>query len=216
MSSAFSSEVTKPLLVLACVLALSSCYSIDGQPSAEVSPTASTGTAPSTDTVRQTDAHGRPLPFNTAFPRRWSNGNDGTTYEPCTAATESILIANNLDPSSARDAAAADHQTARGCIWSLSDRRLASLSQFVGNQSDLDTYKQMNAQFVAWRADISMSGRRVAVATTPSIPECATFVRSGDAIVVSDLTISIDAPPIDEICDKAIAFTRATIDQMPE
>ncbi|MCM3894057.1 MULTISPECIES: DUF3558 family protein [Gordonia] len=216
MSSAFSSGVTKTLLLSACLFTLSSCYSVDGQPRAEFSPTSSIGATPSTNTIRQTDDHGRSLPFSTKFPRRWSNGNDGTTYEPCTAATESILIANSLDPRSARDAAAADHQTARGCMWSLSDRNLASLSQFVGNQPDLDTYKQMNAQFVTWRADISMSGRRVAVSTTPSIPECTTFVRSGDAIVVTDLSISIDAPPINEICDKAIAFTRATIDQMPE
>ncbi len=216
MSSPFSSGVTKTLLLLACVLTLSSCYSVDGQPSAEFSPTASTGGTPSKNTIRQTDDHGRSLPFDTIFPRRWSNGNDGTTYEPCTAATESILIANSLDPRSAQDAAAADHQTARGCMWSLSDRRHASLSQYVGNQPDLDTYKQMYAQFVTWRADISMSGRRVAVSTTPSIPECTTFVRSGDALVITDLSIYIDAPPIDEICNRTITFTRTTIDQMPE
>lgn len=216
MSSPFSSGVRRTVLLLACVFTLSSCYSVDGKPSAEFSPTASTGVTPSTNTVRQTDAHGRSLPFSTIFPRRWSNGNDGTTYEPCTAATESILIANNLDPSSARDAAAADHQTARGCVWSLIDREHASLSQFVGNQSDLDTYKQTNSQFVTWRADISISGRRVAVATNPALSECGTLVRSGDAIVFTDLTVHVDAPSLDEICNRVIAFTRATIDQMPE
>ena len=216
MRSPFSSGVRRTVLLLACVFTLSSCYSVDGQPSAEFSPTASTGVTPSTNTIRQTDDHGRSLPFSTIFPRRWSNGNDGTTYEPCTAATKSILIANNLEPFSARDAAAADHQTARGCVWSLIDREHASLSQFVGNQSDLDTYKQTNSQFVTWRADISISGRRVAVATNPSLSECGTLVRSGDAIVFTDLTVHVNAPSLDEICNRVIAFTRATIDQMPE
>ncbi len=63
---------------------------------------------------------------------------------------------------------------------------------------------------------MSLIGRRVAVATSKSIPECTTFVRSGEAIVVTNLSVYLDSPPLDEICEKVIAFTRATIDQIPE
>lgn len=216
MRSVFSSGATSLLLTLALALTLSSCRTVEGRPTAESLPAGSTAHSPAADSIRQTDAQGRALPFTTVFPRRWSNGNDGTTYEPCTSASASILVANNLDPQSARDAAAADHQTARGCVWSLSDREHAALSQYVGNQPDLDTYKQINAQFLDWRVDMSLIGRRVAVATSKSIPECTTFVRSGEAIVVTNLSVYLDSPPLDEICEKVIAFTRATIDQIPE
>ena len=217
MRYVFSSVAPKILLTIALTLILSSCLSVEGEPTPEsLRPALNDRHASATNDIRQTDAQGRALPFETAFPRRWSNGNDGTTYEPCTAATTTILTDSRLDPQSARDAAAADHQTARGCVWSLSDREYADLSQYVGNQPDLDVYKQMNARFMNWSDDISLINRRVAVATARSIPECTTFVRSGEAIVVTNLSISINPPPIDEICDKAIAFTRATIDQIPE
>ncbi|MGV9478297.1 DUF3558 family protein [Gordonia aichiensis] len=210
-----SLHVALTAIVAILVLSSTSCNAVEGTPIA----TAEDSTFSSTTSPigpRQTDAKGRPLPFSTRFPQRWSKGNDGTSYEPCTAATSAILVANGLDPSSARDAAAADHQTARGCNWSFVDRRLATLSQIVGNQPKLDVYKKNNSTSVAWMSDISAADRRVAVGVTPSISECATFVQSGSAIVVTSAMFVHNPPPIAEICDKAIAFTRATIDQMPE
>ncbi|MFT4127988.1 MAG: DUF3558 domain-containing protein, partial [Gordonia sp. (in: high G+C Gram-positive bacteria)] len=41
--------------------------------------------------MRQTDDQGRRLPFDTEFPQRWSDGNDGTSYEPCTALSPDRL-----------------------------------------------------------------------------------------------------------------------------
>ena len=168
------------------------------------------------ETVRQIDAEGRALPFTTTFPRRWNTGNDGTSYEPCTSATTDILRDAGLDPLSVKDAATVDFQTARGCKWKYSDRRLASLSQTVGNSSDLSTYKRDQSTAVTWNNDIRMNGRLVAVSTEPDGRICDTYVESGTAIVVTSAYFNHDRPPLDQICDKAIAFTRATIDQMPE
>ena len=66
--------------------------------------------------ARQTDDHGRDLPFRVTNPRRWNDQNDGTTFEPCTGLTEEILRELMIDPSSAEDAETSDAAT-RGCRW---------------------------------------------------------------------------------------------------
>ena len=214
--SAFHALSTMGVFVLS-ILAISGCTQVNVVPGR---PTAAAATpAESTDSstiVRQTDDAGRHLPFTTTFARRWSNGNDGTTYEPCTAATTEILSTNHLDPDSVKDAAIADHQTARGCRWSTNAYESAYLSQIVGNQPQLDIYKQRQDGFVAWLPDIAMGDRRAAVGSSPSATDCTTFVQSGEAIIATRASVNISPPPINKLCDKAIAFTRATIDQMPE
>lgn len=166
--------------------------------------------------IRQTDEEGRRLPFTTVFPRRWSNGNNGTTYEPCTAADTAILDAAGLEPSSVKDAAIADQQTARGCRWTFTNREFMSLTQIVGNSDPLEQYKLEAPQSFEWRDDIYIDKRKVAVGAVPDLGECTALTQSGTAIVFTRVSNYGESPPISEICDKAIAFTRATIDQMPE
>lgn len=195
--------------------ASSACVRVPGYPNAATS-VADSGPSDATAKVRQNDDAGRRLPFTTRFPRRWSNGNDGTTYEPCTAASSTVLDELSLEPSSVRDAAIADHQTARGCRWSFTIPNYSSLTQIVGNQPPLDIYKARYAKSFDWRPETLIDGRRVVVGSSPDRFDCATFLQSKDAIVITRVSTLDKPPPISEICDKAIAFTRATIDQMPE
>lgn len=98
----------------------------------------------------------------------------------------------------------------------MNDHESAYLSQIVGNQPQLDTYKQRQDGIVKWMPDIAIGDRRAALGSSPSATDCTTFVPSGEAIVATRASVNISPPPINEICDKAIAFTRATIDQMPK
>ncbi|WP_083835903.1 DUF3558 family protein [Gordonia otitidis] len=203
------------LTLLLATAATCGCQT-SGSPKAELTAENLLVSTEVSSSIRQTDAGGRTLPFTTKFPRRWNSGNDGTPYEPCTAATTGILRDTGLEPNSVEDAAAADFQTARGCRWRFVDTRLASLSQTVGNSADLDAYKRRHSSSVSWHDDLAVSGRIVAVSTEPDQRVCDTYVQTGSAIVVTTTHFSYKPPPISEICDKAIAFTRATIDQMPE
>ena len=204
-------------VLLVSVFAVGGCSQVGvvpGEPtSAAATPSESSDASAG---VRQTDDAGRRLPFTTVFPRRWSNGNDGTTYEPCTAADISTLQAAGLDPLSVKDAAIADHQTARGCSWSYTGSNLHSITQIVGNNGPLREYKIENSTSFVWRSDTSINMRFVAVGSYPQLGECTAMVDSGSAIVFTRMSAYSDPPPINEICDKAIAFTRATIDQIPE
>ncbi|UEA60887.1 DUF3558 domain-containing protein [Gordonia otitidis] len=167
-------------------------------------------------TVRQSDDSGQNLPFATRFPRRWNSGNDGTPYEPCTAADSTLLETAGLQASSVKDAASVDFQTARGCTWDYKDYELASLSQTVGDSRGLDVYKQNRRTDTTWLGDIEVSTRPVALGVSRDETGCGTYLESGNSIVATSALFIYKPPPISEICDKAIAFTRATIDQMPE
>ncbi|MGV9827882.1 DUF3558 family protein [Gordonia sp. NPDC003429] len=162
--------------------------------------------------IRQTDDSGRHLPFDTAFPDRWNTGNDGTTYEPCTAATDSILNSADLDPSTARDAAAANNQTIRGCEWRYIGNNSGLLSQYVANAQALSEYKPRQSGIIEWFPDESVAGRQVAVGTLGGSDECTAIVVSGRAHVATSVTIPFSPPPLADICAKAVDFTRATID----
>lgn len=202
------------MAVLAGVLLLSGCVT---EGTAQPAPTGDViRSMPSTPPgIRQTDDNGVKLPFTTTFPRRWNSGNDGTAYEPCNGASPEALKDSGLDVSSAEDAAAADFQTARGCVWKYKEHEYATLSQTVGNADGLNAYKEQYSVSVRWQGETSLGGRRVAIGGAPGGKTCETFVASGSAIVITSAYFPASAPPIDEICDKAIAFTRATIDQMP-
>ncbi|MGV9669225.1 DUF3558 family protein [Gordonia sp. NPDC003504] len=198
-------------LVLCGALALvSGC----GDPT-ELSESSAVPTMVTTELIRQTDDVGNELPFRTSYPNRWNNLNDGSSYEPCTALTSQQLASLELIAESAADIALADRQTARGCKWEFSDLRLAHISQIVGNGPDLPTYKSKQASTVQWQPDSEIAGRSVAIGTEPSSNSCTAYVRSGTAIVATGAAIPINPPPTPEICAKALAFTRATIDKMP-
>lgn len=171
-----------------------------------------------TPTIRQTDDAGRPLPFRTVFPNRWSTNNDGTSYEPCTSVTDAVLTSQGLDPSSARDAASVDHQTVRGCQWAIANTRRSSVSQHVGNMAgsrsgSLDDYKAFNDDFM-WFPDQIIDGRTVGLFSLGA-DDCATIVVSGRAFVFTDATLDRDDASVAENCRVALAFTRATISQIP-
>jgi hypothetical protein len=165
--------------------------------------------------VRQTDDAGKRLPFVTTFPNRWSSNNDGTPYEPCTAATPAVLAESGLDPTSASDAAKADFQTLRGCEWKFTDGNLASLSQYVGNGPSLEQYKKGREPFSEFLPDTSIDGRR-ALLQPLGRRMCTTIVQSRSAQVLTTVTIVSDPPPISSICDLALEFARETINQIPE
>lgn len=177
-------------------------------------------TSSSASGIRQVDANGTHLPFDTRHDRRWSAGNDGTRYEPCTALDEGELAALSVDPESAADAAGTNGQTLRGCKWRYTSTDFGdrwNLSQFVGNSPGLDFAKNRRSGGInEWLPDVSIAGRQVGVHIYTTGTQCDTYVQSGGASVITMVThYGQNQPPISEICDRALAFTRATIGKMP-
>ena len=90
-----------------------------------------------------------------------------------------------------------------------------SVMQTLANSEGLESYKLKRARD-RWHNDMTISGRRVGVASVDELSECETYVQSGGAgvgtLVIHRGVVSV---PIDEVCDRAIAFTKATIDKMP-
>ncbi|NNG98907.1 DUF3558 family protein [Gordonia araii] len=167
---------------------------------------------------------GSPTPVSTAqksahpgaFPNRVNPGNDGSSYEPCAEANRNDLEQLGWEWSTRRDAALVDKQTARGCVWKDSSAGSRwTLSQVVGNSPSLTAYRRTNSDF-DWQPDQTVGGRTVAVYVMDS-STCVTRVQSQRAGVNTIVSYnSLPAPPISEICSRAIAFTRATISRMPE
>ena len=168
--------------------------------------------------IRQTDDLGRTLPFKTVFAHRWSDNNDRTTYEPCTAVTSGVLESLDLDPNSVRDAAAVDYQTVRGCRWKFHDGPYTFLAQHVGNMNTgVTNVAQYKANFrdFRWFPGLRISGREVGVMSI-GVDNCGTITASGGAFVFTQVGIGSDTLEVSENCRRAIAFTRATIDQIPK
>ncbi|MFT4125406.1 MAG: DUF3558 family protein, partial [Gordonia sp. (in: high G+C Gram-positive bacteria)] len=116
------------------------------------------------------------------------------------------------------DAASANHQTVRGCDWEYresSGRNDAGVSQMVGNSPGLAHYKRKYATTYDFQPDVTVGGRTAALGYGDFRDSCSTIVESGNAVVITTATIFTDPPPIAQLCEKAIEFTRATIDQMP-
>lgn len=151
-----------------------------------------------------------------SFRRRTNPGNDGSTYEPCDALSVQAAKSLGIDPSSIKDTAVVDGQTARGCFWRYSppESRNLFLTQSVSNSPSPTAYKSKQ-RTNTWRADMTIESRAISVFET-STNTCGTYVQVERAgvITVAQFTSTL-SPPIDEICDRAIAFTRATIDKMP-
>ncbi|MEZ5210681.1 DUF3558 family protein [Gordonia sp. (in: high G+C Gram-positive bacteria)] len=170
--------------------------------------------------IRQTDARGRHLPFDTKHPHRWNGGNNGTTYEPCTDVGSKELVALGVDASTVRDAAGTDGQTLRGCVWIVRSSDGGSdwsISQIVGNSPTLAMDKRRKSTPIdVWLPDVNLDGRVVGVHRTRSGLNCDTYVQSGGAAVNTiALHLGSPHPAPEEICAKAIEFTRATIGKMP-
>lgn len=167
--------------------------------------------------IRQVDDLGRRLPFTTTFPNRWSRNNDGTTYEPCTALSAEALQSLHLNPGTASDAAIADGQTVRGCRWLYRDNSSHRLGQHVGNMNGgvtgISDYKLQYNDFT-WFPDLTIGGRRVGLFSLGR-DACDTLVESGTAFVFTNVALGRSDDDVTENCDRAIAFTRATIDLMP-
>lgn len=201
-----------PLYVgITSALALASC-SVTGEPVPQVDQPYSP--APTT-AIRQTDDQGKKLPFSTKFPDRWSDNNDGTSYEPCTAVAGSTLRQFDLDPTSASDVAVANHQTARGCNWKFANDRANSISQFVGNGPSLDEYRTRNADF-EFLPDVQIEGRQVLRYRIFGDDQCAATIQSGKSQVLTIAYLYRNTPPREQLCDTAVNFLRATIEKIPK
>ncbi|WP_431840563.1 DUF3558 family protein [Gordonia hongkongensis] len=199
-------------LALVCT---TGCTTVTGEPIAGTPGPTSTA-APS---VRQTDGAGRNLPFATEFANRWNINNDGSTYEPCTQVSDDVIRKFGLDPSSVRDVAASDFQTARGCNWKLIQDGRSSIAQFVANilrpNEGLTGHKTLNRAGTTWLPDIELEGRRVLVESM--MPgECTVYVQSGTAVVITSVTrLGFHRPATEVVCNEATDFLRATIGEIP-
>lgn len=193
--------------IILLVVLTSACHQ-EGRPIAE------TG-------IRQVDAEGNRLPFNTTHANRWSRANDGTPYEPCTALTGAELSSLGIDPRSAKDAAGTNGQTARGCDWDYYGSASAGhwkLSQIVGNSPSLDNDKRVRSGGRNhWLDEHTVGGRIVGLHYISPNISCDSYVQSQTAAVTTlVMYIGIEEQPVSALCDRAIAFTKATIDRMPE
>lgn len=159
------------------------------------------------------------LPFDTTFTKRWNGANDGTAYEPCTALSNEEFADLGVSPDSVSDAAGTDGQTARGCKWHYGDSASGSrwvVIQIVGNSSGLAAEKRrVAAPANRWLPDLNLGGRPVGVHFREAGGNCETYVQSGAAAVSTIVTTHDDRAAASEICDRAIAFTKATIHKIP-
>ncbi|MBY4574954.1 hypothetical protein ACN94_15400 [Gordonia paraffinivorans] len=203
-------------IAIAIVPLAGGCAAELGQPQAELSTTRSPLEKAA---IRQTDDAGNRLPFDTDFPNRWSGNNDGTTYEPCTQVPFEVVDHFGLDRQSIADVAASDHQTARGCEWRFANDPRSTLAQFVGNlvrpSAGLSGHKELNRAGTTWLPDASIAGRRV-LRESAMPGDCAVYVQSGTALVITTVTrMGLNPPPSERVCGEALDFLRATINQIP-
>ena len=199
-----------PLLAAAAMLC-AGC-AVTGVPVATPEPASPSTQTP---TIRQTDNARQRLPFDTQFPDRWSSNNNGTPYEPCTAVSADTLRRFNLDPTTAKDAAVANHQTIRGCDWEFVDTRSDSLVQTVGNGPSLGEYRAKNESAFIFLPDTTVNGRRVLRFAIGESSECSAAVQSGTAQVITTVFVFENEPPRDQLCEIPVNFLRATIDKIP-
>lgn len=131
--------------------------------------------------------------------------------------TPDLAVKVGIDITSTKDAATVSGQTLRGCRWDYEGTELTgwTASQVVANFAGLQAYKEDNSTF-SWRPDIELNGRQIGVASMNSF-NCFTYMQSRDSGVVTEVMyIGEPKPPLDEICQRAIDLTKATIDKIPE
>ncbi|WP_414975314.1 DUF3558 family protein [Gordonia sp. (in: high G+C Gram-positive bacteria)] len=155
------------------------------------------------------------LPFS-APSNRVNDRSDGTTYEPCVALSSRELLQLGIAPASVKDAAGTPGQSMRGCEWlSANPQDSWAVSQIVINSSGLADYKR-KYRGDRWSSDEELDGRPVGLTSNAEMEECTTYVQSSNAGVVTVSSAQGRShPPVDEICQRAIEFTRATIGRMP-
>jgi len=194
--AATTTVVGTSLLTLLTTMFLVGCSPTSLAPSHRSSSTSTTSIAP------------------TEFPHRVNPGNDGTSYEPCDTP-EHVVASLGWSSVSKRDSATVDKQTARGCAWDdVKQGSVWGLSQIVGNSPSLAAYRQSNSLF-NWLSDLRVDGRQVNIFLMDQ-STCVTRVQSRGAGVNTIVGyVGVPAPPTSQICDRAIAFTRATISRMP-
>lgn len=82
-----------------------------------------------------------------------------------------------------------------------------------GGDTGISDYKSRYSDFT-WFPDLNISGRRVGLFSLGR-DACDTIVESGRAFVFTDVALGRLDDDVTENCNRAIAFTRATIDLMP-
>ncbi|WP_350339613.1 DUF3558 family protein [Gordonia sp. (in: high G+C Gram-positive bacteria)] len=207
-------ETTARRTLLVCVLASIPILNASCGTGPDLTvPTSSTQTSAG---IRQTDAAGTTLPFETSFEKRWNSSNDGTTYEPCTAVDQEVADTVGLDLSTTADAALVSGQTLRGCTWNYAGEGIGgwTADQVVGDFESLESYKEDN-KFFDWHPDITLNNRKVGIAAMNDT-SCFTYVQSNDSGVATGAAYHrVPAPTLDEVCERAIELTKATIDKIP-
>lgn len=91
------------------------------------------------------------------------------------------------------------------------------LTQIVGNSPNLVSEKELkSSRLNTWLPDRVIGGRQVGVHFLNGLQSCDTYVQSGGAAVSTIAAYSgRGTVPQTEICDRALAFTAATISKMP-
>ncbi|WP_161895839.1 DUF3558 family protein [Gordonia spumicola] len=171
--------------------------------------------------IRQLDDNGARLPFSTSFEHRWSSANDGTPYEPCNGISASQLSTLGIDRTSVRDAAGTDGQTARGCRWTSIHNSTEGhwlWNQTVSNSAGIqEEVRRRSGVDDVWLDKVTIGDRRVALHTYSSGEFCSAYVESRKAIVITAVSHNgATTASVPELCERAIAFTKATIGRMPE
>ena len=159
----------------------------------------------------------KPLPFTPTIQGRTNDRTDGTTFEPCSAYTDTELRSLNINPATRMDAAAVDFANYRGCGWRGTDYTAArggyEYSQIVGRELTLDEYKK-SMSHREWQPDRMVHGRPLAVSAT--LDYCSAAFRSEWSIVSTIVASNTPSPGNVAVCDRAIAFATLAITKAPE
>ena len=202
-----------PLVVGLIITAGLSACSTPGEPIPTSDPATSEPVTSTPAPIRQTDDRGKPLPFTTRFPNRWSANNNGTSYEPCTALNDAELTSLGLNPTTVRDVALANHQTARGCIWKYFGKSMGGISQSTGNRPTFE-YELTDREWYI-RSYTTTIGGRLAIVNYWKQFSCFTIVKVENARVTTTANRVLTPTPEAELCNLAIEFTKLTIPKMP-
>lgn len=208
----------RSLASIALVLMLAGCSLDDKTMDAVAASAVLSSEVPSTkSTIGATESVGKPipLPFESPFPDRWNDSNNGSPYEPCVSFSDEELERFHIDPTVIEDAAIVNGQGIRGCSWFMPNR--FSLSNLVTNSRSLAEYRGGTVENV-WKPDIVIKGRTVGLfeANHERSRACSTYVQSFSAAVVTNVVTSTsdEGQKIDP-CKLVVDFTRAYIDKIP-
>ncbi|ADG79521.1 hypothetical protein TPAU25S_00737 [Tsukamurella paurometabola] len=161
----------------------------------------------------------KPLPFTPTIKNRTNDRTNGTTFEPCSAYTDTELRTLGIDPATISDAAQVDSANYRGCHWQSIGYSTATgkgilYSQITGDEKSLDTYKR-KYRMLPWQTDRIVNRRSIAVATENDY--CLAVFASEAAVVITRAGQPVNPSPGRTVeCEKAIAFASLAITKAPE